>query len=96
LEVYFANAPSQIFQEGILGEPKEEIVNLNGFEYMYLSNLKVPYFLFSSSVSIKVISMGTTLSRQANSRAAIIAAQSGDDKWCLGAIACAASIDVKV
>jgi len=44
-----------------LGEPKEEIGNLNGFEYMYLSNLKVPYFLYLSSVSIKVISMGTTL-----------------------------------
>jgi hypothetical protein len=30
---------------------------------MYLSGLKVPYFLYSSSVSIKVISMGTTNSR---------------------------------
>jgi hypothetical protein len=27
-----------------IGKPKEEIRNLNGFEYMYLSNLKVPYF----------------------------------------------------
>jgi hypothetical protein len=34
--------------------------NLNGFEYIYLSNLKVPYILYLSSVSIKVISMGTT------------------------------------
>ncbi len=25
-----------------LGKPKEEIGNLNGFEYMYLSDLKVP------------------------------------------------------
>jgi hypothetical protein len=25
------------------GEPKEEIGNLNGFEYMYLSDLKVQY-----------------------------------------------------
>ncbi len=42
--VYLANAPSQLSWEGILGKPKEEIRNLNGFEYMYLSNLKVPYF----------------------------------------------------
>jgi hypothetical protein len=42
--VHFANTPSQRFLEGILGEPKEEIRNLNGFEYMYLSGLKVPYF----------------------------------------------------
>jgi hypothetical protein len=27
---------------------------------MYLSDLKIPYFLYSSSVSIKVISMGAT------------------------------------
>jgi hypothetical protein len=26
-----------------IGEPKEEIGNLNGFEYIYLSDLKVPY-----------------------------------------------------
>jgi hypothetical protein len=25
--------PSQLFSEGKLGEPKEEIRNLNGFEY---------------------------------------------------------------
>jgi hypothetical protein len=25
-------------------KPKEEIGNLNGFEYMYLSDLEVPYF----------------------------------------------------
>ncbi len=42
-------------------KPKEEIVNLNGFEFMYLTNLKVPYLLYLSSISIKVISMGTTL-----------------------------------
>ncbi len=61
LVVYFANTPSQLFREEKLGKPKEEIGNLNGFEYKFLSNLKVPYFLYSSSVSIKVISMGTTL-----------------------------------
>ncbi len=60
MAVYFANAPSQLFREGKLGKPKEEIGNLNGFEYMYLSNLKVPYFLYSSLVSIKVIFMGAT------------------------------------
>jgi hypothetical protein len=27
-----------------IGKPKEEIRNLNGFEYMYLSDLKVPHF----------------------------------------------------
>jgi hypothetical protein len=47
-----------------LGKPKEEIGNLNGFEYMYLSGLKIPYFLYSSSVSITVISMGMTVSAQ--------------------------------
>jgi hypothetical protein len=26
-----------------IGKPKEEMGNLNGFEYMYLSDLKVPY-----------------------------------------------------
>ncbi len=46
--VYFANAPSQLFWEGKLGKPKEEIGNLNGFEYMYLSDLKVPYFFTCS------------------------------------------------
>ncbi len=44
LAVYFANAPSQPSREGILGKPKEEIGNPNGFECMYLSDLKVPYF----------------------------------------------------
>ncbi len=34
--VYFSNAPSQVFWEGKLGKPKEEIGNLDGFEYMYL------------------------------------------------------------
>jgi hypothetical protein len=43
-----------------IGECKEEIGNLNGFEYMYLSDLKVSYFYWLSSISIKVISMGTT------------------------------------
>jgi hypothetical protein len=27
-----------------IGKPKEEIGNLNGFEHMYLSDLKVPCF----------------------------------------------------
>jgi hypothetical protein len=27
-----------------IGKPKEEIGNLNGFEFMYLSDIKVPYF----------------------------------------------------
>jgi hypothetical protein len=27
-----------------IGKPKEEIGNRNGFEYMYLSDLKEPYF----------------------------------------------------
>jgi hypothetical protein len=26
-----------------IGKPKEEIRNLNGFEYMYLGDLEVPY-----------------------------------------------------
>jgi hypothetical protein len=43
-----------------IGKPKEEIGNLNGFEYMHLSDLKVPYFQCLSSITIKVISMGTT------------------------------------
>ncbi len=59
--IYFANAPSQLFWEGKVGKPKEEIRNLNGFEYMYLSDLKTPYFLYLSSITIKVISMGMTL-----------------------------------
>jgi hypothetical protein len=61
--VYLANAPSWLYREGILGKPKEEIGNLNRFEYMYLSDLKVPYFLYISSISVKVISMGTTYTR---------------------------------
>ncbi len=28
-----------------ISEPKEEIENLNGFEYMYLINIEVPFFL---------------------------------------------------
>ncbi len=61
LAVYLANSPSQLSWEGKLVKPKEEIRNLNGFEFMYLSNLKVSYSLYSSSVSIKVISMGATV-----------------------------------
>jgi hypothetical protein len=41
---YFANAPSQLFFKGNLGKRKEEIGNLNGFEYMYFNELKAPYF----------------------------------------------------
>jgi hypothetical protein len=58
--VYFPNASSPLSREGILGKPKEEIRNLNGFEYMYLCDLKVPHFWYLSSSSIKIISMGTT------------------------------------
>jgi hypothetical protein len=29
-----------------IGKPKEEIINLNGFEYMYLSDLR--YHIFSA------------------------------------------------
>jgi hypothetical protein len=36
--VYFANAPSKLFSEGKLGEPKEEIVYLYGF-HMNSSNV---------------------------------------------------------
>jgi hypothetical protein len=43
--VYFANALSQLFGEEKLCKPKDEIGNLNGSDYMYLSGLKVPYFL---------------------------------------------------
>ncbi len=52
------NAPSQLFWEEKLGEPREKIGNLNGFDYMYLGGLKVPYFLYLSSVSIKVFFHG--------------------------------------
>jgi hypothetical protein len=31
------------YPEKKIGEPKDEIGNLNGFEYMYLSDLKVPF-----------------------------------------------------
>ncbi len=46
--------PSAILRKKI-GKPKEEIGNLNGFECMYLSDLKVPYFEQLSSISMKVI-----------------------------------------
>jgi hypothetical protein len=39
----------------------EEIGNLNGYDYMYLSGLKVSYIQYVASVSIEAISMGTTL-----------------------------------
>jgi hypothetical protein len=50
--VYFANAPSKLFSEGKLGEPKEKIGNLNGFEYICtLVGLRY-HILYSYSVSI--------------------------------------------
>ncbi len=39
---------------------------------MYLSDLKVPYFYYLSSLSIMVISMGTTVTR-AVGRARVVA-----------------------
>jgi hypothetical protein len=44
-----------------IGKSKEEIGNLNGFECMYLSDLKIPYFWQLSSISMKLISMGMAL-----------------------------------
>ncbi len=35
--------PLSFSEKEKLGEPKEEIGNLNGFEYMYLSDLKIQY-----------------------------------------------------
>ncbi len=37
--------PLSFSEKEKLGEPKEEIGNLNGYDYMYLSGLKVPYFV---------------------------------------------------
>jgi hypothetical protein len=36
--------PLSFSEKRKLGKPKEEIGNLNGFEYMHLSGLKVTYF----------------------------------------------------
>ncbi len=44
--------PLSVSEKKKLGKPKEEIGNLNGFECMYLSGLKVPYLYYSSSVSM--------------------------------------------
>jgi hypothetical protein len=41
--IFCHRSPSAFLRKEI-GKPKEEIENLNGFEYMYLSDLKVPYF----------------------------------------------------
>jgi hypothetical protein len=41
--------------------PRKEIKNLNGFEYWYLSGLKVPYYSVYPPLSIKDILMGMTL-----------------------------------
>ncbi len=38
--------PLSFSEKEKLGEPKEEIGNLNGFEYMDLSDLKIPYMQF--------------------------------------------------
>jgi hypothetical protein len=35
--------PLSFSEKEKLGKPKEEIGNLNGFEYMYLSDLKIQY-----------------------------------------------------
>jgi hypothetical protein len=43
-----------------IGKPRKEIGNINGFEYMYI-DLRVSYFQYFSSISIKIISMGKTL-----------------------------------
>ncbi len=51
-----------------IGKPREEIGNLNGFEYMYLSDLKVPLFQYLSSISIKIISIGTTETHHGDNR----------------------------
>jgi hypothetical protein len=74
--VYFANAPSKLFSEGKLGEPKEEIRNLYGFHTnssnvnSYVRTHLLHEFNYSmnssnanifSPLSIRVISIGTTL-----------------------------------
>jgi hypothetical protein len=38
--------PLSFSEKEKLGKPKEEIGNLNGFEYMYLSDLKIQYMLY--------------------------------------------------
>jgi hypothetical protein len=57
----FHHRPLSAFLRKKIRKPGEEIKNLNGFEYMYLSDLKVPYFLCLSSISIKVVFMAMTL-----------------------------------
>jgi hypothetical protein len=37
--------PLSFSEKEELDEPKEEIGNLNGYDYMYLNGLKVPYFV---------------------------------------------------
>jgi hypothetical protein len=36
--------PLSFSEKEELGKPKEEIGNLNGYDYMYLNGLKVSYF----------------------------------------------------
>jgi hypothetical protein len=45
LAVYFANAPFNLFSEGKLGEPKEEIKNLYGF-HMNSYNVQIHMYKF--------------------------------------------------
>jgi hypothetical protein len=40
----FCHCSLSAIRRNKIGKPKEEIGILNGFEYMYLSDLKVPYF----------------------------------------------------
>jgi hypothetical protein len=40
----FCHRPLSAILKKKIGKAKEEIRNLNGFEYMYLSDLKEPYF----------------------------------------------------
>ncbi len=40
----FCHRSLSAFLRKKIGKPKEETGNLNGFEHMYLGDLKVPYF----------------------------------------------------
>jgi hypothetical protein len=52
--------PLSFSEKEKLGKLTEEIGNLNGYDYMYLSGIKVSYILYMASVSIEVNSVGTT------------------------------------
>jgi hypothetical protein len=60
-----------LFSEGKLGKPKEEIGNLNGFEYMYLSGLKVPYLVLIFCIHISYFHGYNTFSLHGKTRSAI-------------------------